>query len=102
MSRRSAVRPLIPPERRRPEVRVEVTAAVVPARIAAAYLGVAEKTLANWRVMGIGPAYVQYVPGGDVHFRIRTLDEFIDAHERASTTDPTGPPPGAPGEEVRS
>ena len=45
---------------------------------AAKYLGVAEKTLRNWRAELRGPSYVKF--GAAVKYRVRDLDQFIAKH----------------------
>jgi hypothetical protein len=55
---------------------------VVPKKIAAQYLGIALKTLEDWLAEGTGPKAVRYQEGGNVYFRLVTLDQFIVDHER--------------------
>jgi predicted site-specific integrase-resolvase len=59
---------------------------------AANYIGVAPKTLANWRVSGFGPAFVKL--GGAVRYLRGDLDSFIKQNRRRSTSD--GPAWGGP------
>lgn len=50
---------------------------------AAAYLGViGEKTLNNWRSLGVGPKFVRIGEGAKprVGYRLRDLDQWLDAH----------------------
>lgn len=58
----------------------------VNAKDAAAMLGVAPRTLANWRTLGIGPAFVRI---GQVHsrtlYRVDDLRAWLDAN-RVETT----------------
>lgn len=50
---------------------------------AALYLGVAPKTLANWRAAGRGPAYSQLGGGtGLIRYAFDDLDNFIAASRR--------------------
>ena len=87
--------------RRRHVAIVELEVPVLPQRLAAAYLGIAEGTLENWRIAGRGPAYVQYAStpdtdgarGGAVLYRVAVLDAFIEAHERSATGKLTEKPP---------
>ncbi len=60
------------------------TGAVAPNE-AAHYLGLSVKTLANWRSLGNGPAYVRYGSSGRVAYRIKDLDAFM-AKNRVATT----------------
>jgi hypothetical protein len=50
---------------------------------AAAYLGYAPKTLANWRPLGMGPRFVKL---GRIFYFRADLDDWIVAHGRASST----------------
>lgn len=52
---------------------------------AAQYLGVSPKTMANWRSLGLGPAYTQYY-GRRVAYLIEDLDAFRRAN-RVATAD---------------
>ncbi len=54
---------------------------------AAAYLRVASKTLANWRVQGGGPVYVKY--GRVVRYRQADLEAWVQAQRRAHTSTPS-------------
>lgn len=49
--------------------------------VAADYLQVTVKTLANWRYLGIGPKY-RKVGQRCVRYRLADLDEFLAAGER--------------------
>jgi hypothetical protein len=52
--------------------------AVLPSAAAGPYVGVAPKTLSNWRAIGEGPRYIRL---GKSHarivYRISDLDEFL-------------------------
>lgn len=52
--------------------------AMIDTNQAAAYLGLAAKTLANWRASRRGPAYVRI--GNVVSYRQQDLDAFIAEH----------------------
>jgi Helix-turn-helix domain len=59
----------------------QVRARVLPggrltAAEAAKYLGKTQKTLANWRVLGIGPAYSR--AANRVYYKLADLDRFMD------------------------
>ena len=56
----------------------EVPPAALATADAAAYLGVAEKTLANWRGRRQGPAYVR--AGARVVYRVADLDAWLAAN----------------------
>lgn len=71
---------------------------VLPKRVAAAYLGVAVKTLEDYVRDGVVPA-VQYVKGGDLFFRVVTLDRFIEESERGNPAQLIHSPPRAAGED---
>lgn len=47
---------------------------------AAEILGLAPKTLDNWRSQGRGPDYVSYSPTGRVRYRREDVIAFRDAH----------------------
>lgn len=49
---------------------------------AARYLGVATKTLANWRSMGYGPAYIRHGAGNVAYLRA-DLEAYRDAQRIA-------------------
>ena len=49
---------------------------------AAAYLGIAPKTLRNWRSAGVGPP--GFTIGGRVQFCAGDLDEWIDQQKAAA------------------
>jgi hypothetical protein len=53
--------------------------------LAAVFLGVSVKTLANWRSLGLGPAYVQY-NGRRVAYLMNDLESFRRAN-RVETGD---------------
>ncbi|MGO8083756.1 helix-turn-helix domain-containing protein [Rhizobium leguminosarum] len=62
---------------------------LVPARRAAEYLGVSQKTLANWRCSGTrGLQYVQV--GSRILYRQRDLDDFILNSRKSSTSEKVG------------
>jgi hypothetical protein len=67
---------------------------------AAGYLGVAERTLANWRSQGVGPRF--YKPRGFVIYYQRDLDSWLVAGGGAiSTAQARARPKGiAPGGET--
>ena len=54
---------------------------------AAALLGVAVKTLRNWRCRGDGPKFVKLGGGRMVRYRESDLTAFIERDVRASTSD---------------
>jgi predicted DNA-binding transcriptional regulator AlpA len=54
---------------------------------AAALLGVAVKTLRNWRCRGDGPKFVKLGGGRMVRYRESDLSAFIERDVRASTSD---------------
>jgi hypothetical protein len=63
-----------------------IAQALVPARKAAEYLGVSQKTLANWRCSGTrGLQYVQV--GSRILYRQRDLDDFILSSQKSSTSE---------------
>lgn len=47
--------------------------------------GVPSSTLADWRLKGTGPRFARY--GRFVIYRKQWLDEFIDQHSAATTTE---------------
>jgi hypothetical protein len=48
---------------------------------AAAYIGVARKTLSNWRALGEGPPYARLgKSGGRIVYRVCDLDQFLLEH----------------------
>ena len=67
-------------------LKTTASALAVSANEAAAMLGVSSRTLANWRTLGIGPAFVRV---GRVHsrtlYRIDDLAAWLDAN-RVETT----------------
>lgn len=64
---------------------------VVTEAEAAEILGVAPRTLADWRFRGVGPRYLAY-SRRSVRYRIGDLVEYIERCVRTSTSDP-GPRP---------
>jgi hypothetical protein len=53
----------------------------LPSVAAAAYLGVARKTLSNWRALGEGPRYARLgKSGARIVYRVSDLDQFLDEH----------------------
>jgi len=50
---------------------------------AAAYLGVATKTLANWRAQGNGPRYSKLV--GTIRYDLVDLEQFVETHKVTPT-----------------
>ena len=65
-----------------------VAPAVLTTEEAAIYLGLCHQTLANWRVRGLGPAYLRL--GGTGRPRIVYLPEDLDAFLRANRVETTG------------
>lgn len=59
-------------------------------REAAAFLGLAPKTLEFWRVRGTGPRYRKL--GRVVVYDERDLEEFLERGARTSTSEPGGAP----------
>ena len=57
-------------------------------RQAAEFLGVSVETLARWRVLGTGPAFVKFSRAKQaiVRYRHADLERFIHAHIRTSTS----------------
>ena len=53
---------------------------------AADYLGVSLKTIAKWRVQGVGPAYRKI--GRIIKYLVNDLDGWADSRLRKSTSDP--------------
>ena len=53
---------------------------------ASAYLGIQEKTLANWRSMGRPPIYRKF--SRCVRYAVSDLQQFADDATRRSTSDP--------------
>ena len=74
----------------------------VSANEAAAMLGVSLRTLANWRTLGIGPAFVRV---GRVHsrtlYRIDDLNTWLD-NNRVENPDPKDNEDSADNEAVES
>lgn len=70
------------------EVRRAVVEATPDGRVtthgASVYVGVSEKTLANWRSLDRGPTFVKI--GGAVTYRVEDLDAFIAAHDVTTAT----------------
>ena len=54
---------------------------------AAAYLGVAPRTLQDWRFRGVGPKYLAYSSRA-CRYRVSDLDAWLAQRERTSTSDP--------------
>ena len=53
----------------------------LPSVPAAAYIGVARKTLSNWRALGEGPRYARLGKSrGRIVYRITDLDQFLAEH----------------------
>ncbi len=55
---------------------------------AAAYLQLAPRTLAHYRVRGGGPPFVKL--GGRVRYRGDSLEEWVSSMERTSTSEAAG------------
>lgn len=62
---------------------------------AAEFLGLAEKTLANKRSNGTGPAYSR-MPNGRIRYREDVLERWRDGDTRTSTTESYRPEAVAP------
>jgi len=61
---------------------------LVPAEEAAGYLGLAAATLARWRLQGKYLPFVKFGSGkGQVRYRLRDLQTFIEASLRRSTSE---------------
>lgn len=58
---------------------------------AARILGVARRTLQDWRFRGVGPRYIAY-SRRSVRYRVSDLLEYMERCVRTSTSDP-GPRP---------
>lgn len=56
--------------------------AIMSTKEAAAYLGLAEQTLATRRSKGLPPDYVQFIPRGSVSYLKAELDRWIEANGR--------------------
>ena len=65
-----------------------ITPATLTTKEAAVYLGLSSQTLANWRVHGLGPAYLRL--GSPGRPRIMYLPEDLDAFLRANRVKTTG------------
>jgi len=71
----------------------EPTGAALPEAVlltteqAAARMGYAPKTLAEWRQTGEGPVFVR-VSARSVRYRIEDLDRWAEERLRSSTSDP--------------
>lgn len=63
---------------------------VLSAKAAAEALGVSAKTLANWRVSGIGPKFVKL--GSRVLYRQVHLNAFLEERTVSSTSQPRDAP----------
>jgi predicted DNA-binding transcriptional regulator AlpA len=46
------------------------------------FIGVAVKTLANWRSQAVGPKYVK--PGGRVRYRLSDVEQWLISREYGS------------------
>ena len=58
---------------------------MLDAVMAGQYLGVSPKTLANWRVSGIGPAFRRH--GGRILYAVADLDAWSAARTFRSTSE---------------
>lgn len=58
---------------------------LLPDTIAAEIIGKHPRTLANWRVAGIGPRYVRV--GRSAFYRQSDLDAWVEAHVYQSTSE---------------
>lgn len=54
-------------------------------REAAPCVGVAEKTLNNWRVLGLGPKFIR--AGGRIVYDPSDIEEWKSAQRRSSTSE---------------
>jgi predicted DNA-binding transcriptional regulator AlpA len=89
----------LPATRTREELlRDDLDAVWLPAD-AAAFLGLTESTLAARRRTGDGPRYIK-LGTNRVGYRKRNMLEFIETHERQSTSDQSTPGPTEPAEEA--
>ena len=53
----------------------------IPSTRAGAYIGVASKTLANWRALGEGPPYARLgKSGARIVYRVADLDRYLAEH----------------------
>jgi hypothetical protein len=68
-------------------VQKQLTSRVLGTKKAADYLNYAPQTLANWRVAGVGPPWIQRGPKGKVLYQIDELDRWLATHLRKSTSD---------------
>jgi len=61
---------------------------LLTARQAAEFLGVSVDTLARWRVLGVGPAFVKFSHAKQalVRYRSEDLDRFVREHLHTSTS----------------
>lgn len=89
---------LMVPQRSIPAPMAMIPIPLVPKRVAAQYLGIAESTLNHWIADGTAPPAVQYIKNGPVYFRIAVLDAFIEAHEQPQSQ-VTHRPPALAGED---
>jgi hypothetical protein len=56
---------------------------------AAEILGVARRTLQDWRFRGVGPRFLSYTgKRGAVRYRVADLEAFMERAARTSTSDP--------------
>lgn len=53
------------------------------AKRAAEYLDVAEQTLAKWRCLGKGPAYVK--ANSKILYRVESLEKYLRDHEQPTS-----------------
>jgi hypothetical protein len=65
---------------------------LIPAREAAAYIGVTPETLENWRTQGAGPAFVKTSPSrrGKVMYRRSDISAWQAANLYTSTSEVGG------------
>ena len=66
-----------------PPVAVESAPALLVCDAAAKYLGIAPRTLANWRCAGDGPPF--YRIGSAIRYRLNDLDEWLAARRFRNT-----------------
>jgi len=67
----------------------QLTPRIVRTRAAAAYLGLAARTLDDLRASGTGPRYVQ-LTARSVGYDVADLDAWIEARKRGATSEPAG------------
>lgn len=68
------------------DIKHDSHAVVLTANQTAKYIGYSPKTLANWRVRGVGPGWLQYCEGGKILYPRSQLDQWLASHGRRSTT----------------